>query len=351
MLRLVIILCISILPCLNSQLLANIASNNEQKCVLVVGGAGFIGAHVNKLLGQQGYQTIVLDNLSKGYQQNVLSGIFVQGDMADSALLDHLFTTYPIEAVIHFAAYTEVGESVENPLKYYRNNVINTLNLLEAMQRHGVNIFIFSSSAAVYGTPLQDYVTETHPCNPINPYGQSKLIVEHILPDLDRAYHLRYCCLRYFNVAGNDPEGHLKNYKSKEANLIPIVLRSIQSNRPITIFGTDYSTPDGTCIRDYIHVEDLANAHIAALKKLLNGAPSCCYNLGNGRGYSVRQVLDAAEKVTKNSITVVEGPRRPGDPAVIMADSSKAWVELDWKPQYNSIEEMVEHAWNGMQAP
>ena len=316
--------------------------------ILVVGGAGFIGSHINEMLYRQGYQTIVLDNLSLGNQDVVKHGIFIKGDIADSELLDQLFTQYKIDAVMHFAAFKDVGESVKEPLKYYQNNVTNTLNLLAAMVRHQVKAFIFSSSASVYGMPHEGIVTEEHPCSPINPYGQTKLIVEKILKDFDQAYHLRSCSLRYFNAAGGDPKGIIKN-RTKDSNLIPIILRTIgYPDQAVTIFGTDYPTPDGTCIRDYIHIEDLGTAHIAAMSKLLNGAPSSCYNLGNGKGFSVREVIAAVEKVTGEKINVKEGARRPGDPSMLVASSSKAFEELGWKPAYTSLEDIIEHAWNAM---
>lgn len=328
---------------------------NPQKWVLVVGGAGFIGSHVNALLQRCGYQTVVLDNLSRGNPKAVQKGIFIQGDIQNSALLDEIFTTYPIDAVMHFAAFTEVGESVTEPIMYYKNNVMATLNLLESMHKHRVHTFIFSSSAAIFGMPQEKLVTETHPCQPISPYGQTKLMVEEILRDLDHAYALKSCCLRYFNAAGGDPRGEIKNYKTKEANLIPILLRKLRNieynpnaNECISIFGTDYPTPDGTGVRDYIHVEDLASAHIAAMERLFNGAPSCNYNLGNGQGFSVREVIAAATKVTGIEIKVMEGPRREGDPAFLIANSKKAMEELGWQPHYPELETIVEHAWQAL---
>jgi UDP-glucose 4-epimerase len=322
----------------------------EDKYILVTGGAGFIGSHVNEMLYENGYKTIVLDNLVSGNQKTLMHGTFVEGDISDPEVLDQIFTTYPIEAVMHFAAYIEVGESVTDPLKYYRNNVCGTLALLEAMQRHHVNVIVFSSSAAIFGMPSVDQIVEESPHQPINPYGQTKLMIEKILQDMDKAYGLRYSCLRYFNVAGGDPAGRLKNYQKKAMNLIPIVLRALQKpDSVVTIFGTDYPTHDGTCIRDYIHVYDLASAHIASLEKLLSGGASHAYNLGNGRGYSVREVLAAVEKVTGFKVPVKEGVRRAGDPAILIANPEKAFQELGWIPQYPSIEAMVEHAWIALQ--
>jgi UDP-glucose 4-epimerase len=321
----------------------------EAKCILVVGGAGFIGSYINEMLYRQGYQTIVLDNLSQGHREAVQHGIFIEGDIADTPLLDQIFHQYHIDAVMHFAAFKNVGESMREPLKYYQNNVANTLNLLSAMLRHQVKIFIFSSSAAVYGIPQENAITEDHPCNPINPYGKSKWMIEKILHDFDEAYQLRFCTLRYFNAAGGDPEGKMKNYNREDSNLIPIVLNSLKSNSMITINGTNYPTPDGTCIRDYIHIEDLGSAHIAAMERLFRGAPSTCYNLGNGKGFSVRQVIAAVEKVSGQKVRTREGGRRIGDPAILVANSGKAELELGWHPRYSSLEVMIEHAWKSMQ--
>lgn len=326
------------------------AIDHQQKCVLVVGGAGYIGSHVNKMLQHVGYNTIVLDNLSHGSIKTIPNTTFIQGDINDSSLLDSIFTTHHIDVVMHFAAFKDVGESVRDPLKYYKNNVSATVTLLEAMRRNQVDIFIFSSSAAIFGIPQNDYATEDTACNPINPYGQSKLMVEAILKDAHKAYGLRFCALRYFNVAGGDPEGLIKNFQAKESNLIPVVLRSVQNQTSISIFGTDFPTPDGTAIRDYIHVEDLGTAHILTMEKILDGTlPSQFYNLGNGRGFSVREVIAAAEKVTGKKVKYIENPRRPGDPATLLANSEKAKQELNWQLQYDSLEIMVEHAWNAMQ--
>lgn len=331
-------------------LLPLFAEANVKKTVLIVGGAGFIGSHVNKMLQQAGYETIVLDNLSKGHRNAVSKGIFIQGDMADSACLDHIFSTYSIDAVMHFAAFIDVGESIFNPSSYYNNNVTHTLNLLNAMRRHSVRTFIFSSSAAIFGYPQEIPIPENHPCQPISPYGHTKLMVEQILKDYDKAYSIKYCCLRYFNAAGGDPDGELKNFKSKESNLIPVALRSLkQPDGKITIFGNDYPTPDGTCIRDYVHVYDLGTAHILAMERLFAGHESASYNLGNGKGFSVLEVLQAVEKVTGLRLNIIQGSRREGDPPRLVADSSKAELELGWKPQYSSLEVMIEHAWRAFQ--
>lgn len=317
----------------------------QKPTILVVGGAGFIGSHVNKMLHRRGYQTIVLDNLSRGHRSAVRHGTFIEGDLAHPTTLKHLFEAYSIQAVMHFAACIDVGESVQNPAKYYLNNVSYTLNLLTAMVQHQVKILIFSSTAAIFGHPLQPFIKEDHPCQPINPYGTSKWMIEKILHDFEAAYHIRFCCLRYFNAAGGDVEGEIKNYQTHTSNLIPRILRSLKnSSDAVTIYGTDYPTSDGTCIRDYIHIEDLGTAHITAMEQLLRGAPSNCYNLGSGQGFSVREVIHAAEKVLKRKVHIVEGIRRPGDPAVLLADSSKAAHQLNWHPCY-SIDKMIEHAW------
>jgi len=329
---------------------ALLQSSPAAQAILIVGGAGFIGSHVNEMLYRQGYKTIILDNLSQGNRNAVEHGVFIEGDLSNSNLLDQIFDSYQIDAVMHFAAMKDIGESVSQPLRYYENNVSCSLNLLDAMLRHQVKKIIFSSSAAIFGYPEEIPIAEDHPCLPINPYGRTKLIVENILEDFDRAYGLRYCSLRYFNAAGGDPRGKIKSFKTADSNLIPIILRNVlKPDGVITIFGTDYPTPDGTCIRDYIHIEDLGSAHIAALKRLLVGSPSSCYNLGNGEGFSVRQVIAAVEKVTGRKVKIREGARRPGDPPVLIASSSKASDELNWRPVYSSLELMIEHAWNAMQ--
>lgn len=316
-----------------------------QKKILIVGGAGYIGSHVNKMLHQHNYDTIVFDNLSLGSREAVKQGTFIQGDMANVEELEAVFSTHKIDAVMHFAALTDIGESMAEPGKYYVNNVSNTLNLLNCMRKHRVKIFIFSSTAAIFGIPQEPLLSEKHPCQPINPYGTSKLMVEKILQDFDQAFGIKSCSLRYFNAAGGDPEGEIGYYKKKESNLIPLILKSLRNNGSITVFGTDYPTPDGTCIRDYIHVNDLGSAHILAMEKLMSGSPSLEYNLGNSQGFSVREVIKAVEKATGEQVNVIEGQRRPGDPPILVADSQKARRELGWKPQYPHLEEMITHAW------
>lgn len=272
-------------------------------------------------------------------------GAFIEGDIADASLLNDIFLRQPIHAVMHFAAYIDVGESVVNPAKYYLNNVVNALNLLNAMIKYDVKKLIFSSTAAVYGHPKEGLIDENHPCKPINPYGESKLMIEKILRDYDHAYGLRYCSLRYFNAAGGDSVGRIKNYQRSTSNLIPRILLSLKKGgNEAVIYGTDYHTLDGTCIRDYIHVEDLGSAHIAALEQLFSGSSSNVYNLGSGNGYSVRQVISSVERVLKREIDVIEASPRTGDPAVLLADVNKAVTYLGWLPRYH-LDEMIAHAW------
>ena len=315
--------------------------------ILVTGGAGYIGSHVVKALGEKGFEVLVVDNLSKGHKEAVLYGKLVVADLQDKETLDAIFREFKPDAVMHFAAFIEVAESVKEPLKYYRNNTVNTMNLLEVMLRNDVNRFIFSSTAAVYGNPEKVPIPETEPVKPINPYGQSKAFVEKILQDFDRSYGLKYVSLRYFNAAGADPGGRIGESHNPETHLIPLILKTAKGEREsIKIFGTDYPTPDGTCIRDYIHVDDLAEAHILALEYLLSGGNSEVFNCGYGHGFSVREVIDVAKKVTGIDFKVEETERRPGDPAILVADSSKIKGVLNWKPKFNSLEKIIQHAWN-----
>lgn len=314
--------------------------------ILVVGGAGYIGTHMLRHLLEEGYEVIVLDNLSRGNQDLLPGGVFIKGDLGDEALLDDLFSTHPVEAVMHFAAFSLVGESVDIPLDYYDNNVAATLRLLGTMIRHGVRNFIFSSSAAVYGEPKEVPIREDHPCRPTNPYGATKVTVERILADCDAAYGLRYASLRYFNAAGAHPSGDIGERHDPESHLIPLVLKVALGERDhIKVFGTDYPTQDGTCDRDYIHVNDLGRAHILALEALLNGAQSATYNLGNSKGYSVYEVIETARRVTGHPIPAVEEGRRAGDPAVLVADSEKIRKELGWAPKYEDLEVIIQSAW------
>jgi UDP-glucose 4-epimerase len=320
----------------------------NNKTILVAGGAGYIGAHVNKVLQKAGYKTVILDNLSRGAEKNVKGGQFIKASIENSEILDKIFCDHHIHAVMHFAANIDVGESVVDPLKYYENNVAATLKLLESMLKHNVLKFVFSSTAAIFGLPQEKTIQESHPKNPINPYGTTKLIVENILADFDKAYGLKSCALRYFNAAGGDPEGEITYYEKKESNLIPLILKSLKNSNSITIFGNDYDTPDGTCIRDYIHVNDLASAHILGMERLFNLNASASYNLGNGHGFSVKEVIKAAEKVTNLKVIAIEGERRAGDPAILVANSEKARHELGWKPEYGGLDQMIEHAWIAM---
>ena len=314
--------------------------------VLVVGGSGYIGSHMVKLLGQLGCSVTTLDDLSSGYRDAVLYGNFVQGNFGDRATLDTLLSR-GFDAVMHFASFIQVGESVLHPDKYYRNNVTYTLGLLDAMRVHGVHKFIFSSTAATFGEPQYIPIDERHPQQPINPYGRTKLMIEQALADYGRAYGFKSVCLRYFNAAGADPEGQLGERHDPETHLIPLVLQAASGRRPsISVFGRDYDTPDGTCIRDYIHIQDLCSAHWLALQSLMNGADSQSYNLGNGNGFSVQEVIDTAEQVTGRKIHVLNGPRRVGDPARLVADSQLAREKLSWQPQYAELSTIIEHAWN-----
>ena len=314
--------------------------------ILVCGGAGYIGSHVNKMLSRRGYETVVFDNLVYGHREAVKWGTFVKGDLKNREEIEAVFNYYPIEAVMHFAAYAYVGESVADPEKYYRNNVANTLNLLSVMRKHNCNKLIFSSTCATYGEPESMPIMEKMPQNPINPYGASKLMVERILKDYGNAYGLRYVVLRYFNAAGADPEAEIGEDHDPETHLIPLVLDAASGKRPdIKVFGTDYSTRDGSCIRDYIHVEDLASAHILALEYLNRDGKSDFFNLGNEQGTSVLEVIEAARKVTGKEFQVTLADRRPGDPAVLVGSSEKAKEILGWKPRYGDIEIIVRHAW------
>ncbi|RMH14565.1 MAG: UDP-glucose 4-epimerase GalE [Gammaproteobacteria bacterium] len=314
--------------------------------ILVVGGAGFIGSHMSKFLAGHGYKITVFDNLSTGHRGSVLHGDLIEADLANIEGLDRLFSERKFDAVMHFASSLLVGESVSDPAKYYRNNVCNAVNLLDVMVRHGVRRLIFSSTAAIFGMPQYVPINEAHPRSPINPYGKSKLMVEQLLEDYDHAYGLKSVCLRYFNAAGADPEGDLGERHDPETHLIPLVLQAASGRRnTITVYGNDYDTPDGTCIRDYIHVWDLCHAHWLALQRLMEKGESGAYNLGNGKGYSVQQVIDVCRRVTGKEFRVGIGARREGDPSVLVADASRARKELGWKPQYPDLEQIVAHAW------
>ena len=314
--------------------------------ILIVGGAGYIGSHVNKLLAKNSFKTVVFDNLVYGHREAVQWGEFVLGDLADRDQIRLCFRKYPIEAVMHFSAFAYVGESVVHPARYYMNNVANTLNLLEAMREANVRYFIFSSTCATYGVPQEIPIIEDHPQRPVNPYGRSKLMIENILEDYDKAYGIRHVNLRYFNAAGADPEGKIGERHSPETHLIPLaVYAALGINNDIRIFGTDYPTKDGTCIRDYIHVTDLSDAHIKALEYVKDKDMSNSFNLGNGIGHSVREIIDAVKRISGNDIRVIESERREGDPPVLISNYKKAVDILDWRPQYADIDTIVETAY------
>ena len=323
--------------------------SSKQTTILVTGGAGYIGSHAVLALQRSGYQVVILDNLVYGHQdivENLLKTELVVGDTNDRTLLDNLFQTHDIAAVMHFAAYAYVGESVGDPAKYYRNNVIGTLTLLEAMKAAGINKFVFSSTCATYGVPKTIPIPEDHPQNPINPYGASKLMVERILKDFDPAYDFKSVYFRYFNAAGADPDGLLGEDHNPETHLIPLVLQTALGKREsISIFGTDYPTEDGSCIRDYIHVTDLADAHVLGLEYLLKGGDTTVFNLGNGNGFSVKEVIDTAREVTGKEIKAIECDRRPGDPPALVGGAEKAREVLGWNPQYSDLKTILSHAW------
>ena len=316
------------------------------KNILVVGGAGYIGSHMCKHLAINGYMPVVLDNLVCGHKEAVKWGPFFEGSMADKKLVEQIFSKYEIQAVMHFAAFCYVGESVTEPGKYYRNNVAAPINLLEVMVKKNISNFIFSSSCATYGEPLEIPITEKHPQNPISPYGRSKLMMEQILDDFFNAYGIKYISLRYFNAAGADPDGELGEDHRPETHLIPLVLQTAMGlKKEIKIFGDNYPTRDGTCIRDYIHIDDLAQAHLLALERLLNGQPRGIYNLGNGAGYSVKEVIDMARNITGKHITFRIVDKRFGDPAVLISSSQKAVEELGWRPKFPDLRTIIETAW------
>lgn len=314
--------------------------------ILICGGAGYIGSHINKLLYQQGYETIIFDNLVYGHKEAVKWGKFIYGDLKNKNDLDAVFMSNHIDAVFHFAAYAYVGESVVDPEKYYINNVSNTLNLLNVMKKHNCNKIVFSSTCATYGMPEITPITEDMEQHPINPYGVTKLMVERILRDYHDAYGLEYAVLRYFNAAGADPDGELGESHNPETHIIPLVLDAASGEREdIKVFGTDYDTPDGSCIRDYIHVSDLADAHLAALRYLEQGEESDFFNLGNEKGTSVLEIIEAVKKVTGRDFTVIYGDRREGDPPKLVGSRKKTEKILGWKPRYDEIETIIKHAW------
>lgn len=317
--------------------------------ILVTGGAGYIGSHAVLALKEKGYRVVILDNLVYGHQDLVesLNDVeLIKGDINNYTLLTNIFETRNISAVLHFAAYAYVGESVQEPQKYYRNNIVGSLNLFEAMLACGIDKIVFSSTCATYGIPRTIPVHETQLQRPINPYGASKLTVERILKDFDKAYNFNSVTFRYFNAAGADPQGRLGEDHIPEPHLIPLILYTALGKREyISIFGSDYPTPDGTCIRDYIHVSDLADAHVLGLEYLLNDGETSTFNLGNGNGFSVKEVIEAARLVTGKAIPTITSPRRPGDPPILVGSSEKAKSVLGWQPQYANLSQILNHAW------
>jgi UDP-glucose-4-epimerase GalE len=314
--------------------------------VLVTGGAGYIGSHAAKALHRAGHRVIVYDNLVAGHRGAVKYGELVEGDIADVAALRSVMRAHQVVGVMHFAAFLDVGESVRDPISYYRNNVIGALGVLEAMVAEQVGHFVFSSTCATYGEPIETPITETHPQKPINSYGETKLAVEHALPHLEAAHGIRWVALRYFNASGADPDGEIGEDHSPEIHLIPRTIEAATGGRQLQVFGDDYPTPDGTCLRDYVHVTDLADAHVRALAAIVETGKSGAYNLGTGRPHSVREVIDTVERVTGRKVPWTLAPRRPGDPAVLYASAQKAQAELRWTPRYADLDTIVRTAWD-----
>ncbi|MGH7846649.1 MAG: UDP-glucose 4-epimerase GalE [Candidatus Binatia bacterium] len=320
--------------------------------ILVTGGAGYVGSHTVKELARKGFEIVIYDNLLRGHRWAAKWGELVVGDLIDEARLRAVFNQHEIEAVLHFAALAYVGESVEHPRRYYENNVANTLTLLRVMLEQDVKRFIFSSTCAVYGNPNKIPLTEDHPLAPVNPYGRTKLMLETVLKDYDESYGMKHVSLRYFNAAGADPDGELGEDHDPETHLIPrVLLTALRRFEHVEVFGTDYPTKDGTCVRDYVHVTDLGAAHVLALEWLLEGEPSEIFNLGTGQGYTVMEVLEKARRITGRAIPAATSPRRPGDPAVLLAGNEKATKILGWRPQYQALDEIISGAWKWHQSP
>jgi UDP-glucose-4-epimerase GalE len=313
--------------------------------VLVTGGAGYIGSHAAKALHLAGYRVVVFDNFIAGHREAVRFGDLVEGDITDLAAVRRALARHHVTAVMHFAAFLDVGESVGRPARYYRNNVVGALTVLEAMVAEQVGVFIFSSTCATYGEPTEAPITEAHPQRPINSYGETKLAVERALPHFERAYGLRWAALRYFNAAGADPAGEVGEDHSPEIHLIPRAIAAASGGPGLQVFGDDYPTPDGTCLRDYIHVSDLADAHVRALEALAGSAPSQAYNLGTGQPHSVREVIETVSRVTGSDVPWTIGPRRPGDPATLYAAAERAHAELQWTPRLSDLDTIVTTAW------
>jgi UDP-glucose-4-epimerase GalE len=321
------------------------AKRSTPRTVLVTGGAGYIGSHAAKALSRAGYQVVVFDNLEAGHREAVRYGDFVAGDITDVAAVRAALQRHDVSAVMHFAAFLDVGESVRDPLRYYRNNVVGALSVLEAMAAAQVKYFVFSSTCAIYGEPIETPIAETHPQQPINAYGESKLAVERSLPHVERAHGLRWVALRYFNAAGADPDGEIGEDHSPEIHLIPRAIQASTGGARLEVFGDDYPTPDGTCLRDYIHVADLADAHVRALEAIVETGKSGAYNLGTGHPHSVRAVIDTVARATGRPVPWTLAPRRPGDPAVLYAAPHKAQAELHWKPRFPDLDSIVQTAW------
>ena len=314
--------------------------------MLVTGGAGYIGSHAAKRLQRAGYRVVVFDNLVAGHRAAAKFGELVEGDISDTAAVREALRRHEVFAVMHFAAFLDVGESVREPAKYYRNNVGGALSVLEAMAAESVKHVVFSSTCATYGEPIEAPIVETHPQNPINSYGESKLAVERALPHFATAHGLRYVALRYFNASGADPDGEIGEDHSPEIHVIPRAIEAATGGRGLQVFGDDYPTPDGTCLRDYIHVTDLADAHLKALESIAGGGPSTAYNLGTGHPHSVREVIDTVARVTGRAVPWTLAPRRPGDPAALYAAADKAQAELKWVPKFGDLETIVRTAWD-----
>ena len=316
--------------------------------MLVTGGAGYVGSHACKALHRAGYRVVVFDNLVAGHREAVRYGEYVEGDTADVGAVRAALRAHQLSAVLHFAAFLDVGESVREPARYYRNNVVGALGVLEAMAAESVTRFVFSSTCATYGEPIETPIAETHPQRPINAYGETKLAIERALPHFERAYGLTWIALRYFNAAGADPDGEVGEDHDPEIHVIPRAIEAATGGAPLMIFGEDYPTPDGTCLRDYVHVSDLADAHVHALERIAaaaGGGGSGAYNLGTGHPHSVREVIAAVERVTGRTVARTMAPRRPGDPAVLYAAADKARADLRWAPRFPDLESIVRTAW------
>jgi UDP-glucose-4-epimerase GalE len=317
----------------------------DPSAVLVTGGAGYVGSHACKALAAAGYRVVVFDNFVAGHPEAVLYGDLVEGDVANVASVQDAIHRHRVSAVVHFAAFLDVAESVREPVRYYRNNVAGTLSVLQAMASESVDRFVFSSTCATYGDPIETPIIETHPQRPINAYGDTKLAVERALPHFERAYGIKWVALRYFNAAGADPDGELGEDHSPEIHLIPRAIEAATGGRPLQVFGDDYPTPDGTCLRDFIHVADLADAHVKSLQRIAAGGASGAYNLGTGTPHSVREVIASVERVTGRTVAWRMAPRRPGDPAALFAAAHKAEVELGWKPRFADLDSIVRTSW------